>query len=817
MPHLGPQGQISYFNQDSANAGAPPFAPPTSAQLAGKASVLPRVSPPTPSRCNPVAFRLKPRESVPHLGPQGQISYLNQDSANAEAPPFAPPTSAQLAGSASVLPRVSPPTPSRCYPVAIGLKPRESVPHLGPQGQIFNFNQDSANAEAPPFAPPTSAQLAGSASVLPRVSPPTPSRCNPVAFGLKPRESVPHLGPQCQISYFIQDSADAEAPPFAPPTSAQLAGSASVLPRVSPPTPSRCNPVALGLKPRESVPHLGPQCQISYFNQDSANAEAPPFAPPTSAQLAGSASVLPRVSPPTPSRCNPVAFGLKPRESVTHLGPQCQISYFNQDSANAEAPPFMPPTSAQLAGSASVLPRVSPPTPSRCYPVTFGLKPRESVPHLGPQGQIFNFNKDSANAEAPPFAPPTSAQLAGSASVLPRVSPPIPSRCNPVAFGLMPRESVPHLGPQCQILYFNQDSANAEAPLFTHPTSAQLAGSASVLPRVSPPTPSRCNPVAFGLKPRESVPHLGPQCQISYFIQDSANAEAPPFAPPTSAQLAGSASVLPRVSPPTPSRCNPVALGLKPRESVPHLGPQGQISYFNQDSANAEAPPFAPPTSAQLAGSASVLPRVSPPTPFRCNPVALGLKPRESVPHLGPQGQISYFNQDSANAEAPPFAPPTSAQLAGSASVLPRVSPPTPSRCNPVAFGLKPRESVPHLGPQGQISYFNQDSANAEAPLFAPPTSAQLAGSASVLPRVSPPTPSRCNPVAFGLKPRESVSHLGTQCQISYFNQDSANAEAPPFAPPTSAQLAGSASALPRVSPSTPSRCNPIAFRFKPR
>ena len=249
---------------------------------------------------------------------------------------------------------------------------------------------------------------------------------------------------------------------------------------------------------------------------------------------------------------------------------------------------------------------------------------------------------------------------------------------------------------------------------------------------------------------------------------------------------------------------------------MPHLGPQGQISYFNQDSANAEAPPFTPPTSAQLAGSASVLPRVSPPTPSRCDPVAFGLKPRESVPHLGPQGQISYFNQDSANAEAPPFAPPTSAQLAGSASVLLRVSPPTPSKCNPVAFGLKPRESVPHLGPQGQISYFNQDSANAKVAPFAPPTSAQLAGSASVLPRVSPPTPSRCYPVAFGLKPRESVPHLRPQCQISYFNQDSANAEAPPFAPPTLAQLAGSASVLPRVFPPTLLAVTPLPLDLSP-
>ena len=312
MPHLGPKGQISYFNQVSAKSEAPPFAPPTLAHLAGRTSVLPRVSPPTPSWCNPVAFGLKPRESVPHLGLQGQISYFNQVSAKSEAPLFAPPTSAQLAGSASVLPRVTPPTPSRCNPVAFGLKPRESVPHLGPEGQISYFNQVSAKSEAPPFAPPTSAQLAGSASVLPRVSPPTPSRCNPVAFGLKPRESVPHSGPQGQISYFNQVSAKSEAPPFAPLTSAQLAGSASVLPRVSPPTPSRCNPVAFGLKPRESVPHLGPEGQISYFNQVSAKSEAPPLAPPTSAKLAGSASVLLRVSPPPPSRCNPVAFGLKP-------------------------------------------------------------------------------------------------------------------------------------------------------------------------------------------------------------------------------------------------------------------------------------------------------------------------------------------------------------------------------------------------------------------------------------------------------------------------------------------------------------------------
>ena len=102
-------------------------------------------------------------------------------------------------------------------------------------------------------------------------------------------------------------------------------------------------------------------------------------------------------------------------------------------------------------------------------------------------------------------------------------------------------------------------------------------------------------------------------------------------------------SHLPRVSFLTPTRCNPVALGLKPRESVSNLGPTGQMSYFNRVEENFEGPPFEPPTSAQLAGSASVLVRVSPLTLTRCNTVALGLKPREPVSNLGPSGQILCF------------------------------------------------------------------------------------------------------------------------------------------------------------------------------
>ena len=56
--------------------------------------------------------------------------------------------------------------------------------------------------------------------------------------------------------------------------------------------------------------------------------------------------------------------------------------------------------------------------------------------------------------------------------------------------------------------------------------------------------------------------------------------------------------------------------------------------------------------------------------------------------------------------EDPPFEPPTSAQLAGSASVLVRVCPLTPTRCNPVAFCFKTRESVSNLEPPGKFSSF---------------------------------------------------------------------------------------------------------------
>ena len=111
-------------------------------------------------------------------------------------------------------------------------------------------------------------------------------------------------------------------------------------------------------------------------------------------------------------------------------------------------------------------------------------------------------------------------------------------------------------------------------------TSAQLAASASVLVRLSPLPPTRCYPVASGFKPRDSVSILGPRAEFRVLYRRGTKVLGPPFQPSTSAQLAGSASVLVRVSPLTPTMCNPVALGFKPREPVSNVGPPGQISCF---------------------------------------------------------------------------------------------------------------------------------------------------------------------------------------------------------------------------------------------
>ena len=139
-----------------------------------------------------------------------------------------------------------------------------------------------------------------------------------------------------------------------------------------------------------------------------------------------------------------------------------------------------------------------------------------------------------------------------------------------------------------------------------------------------------------------------------------------------------------------------------------NLGPPGQFSSFiSYRTQSWRVRRFEPRTSAQLAGSASVLVRVCPLTPTRCNPVAFGFSTRESVSNLGPPGQFSSFiSYRTQSWRVRRSSPGPSAQLAGSASVLVRVCPLMPTRCNPVAFGFKTRESVSNLGPPGQFSSF---------------------------------------------------------------------------------------------------------------
>ena len=70
--------------------------------------------------------------------------------------------------------------------------------------------------------------------------------------------------------------------------------------------------------------------------------------------------------------------------------------------------------------------------------------------------------------------------------------------------------------------------------------------------------------------------------------------------------------------------------------------------------------------------------------------------------NLGPPGLISCFTSyRTQSLEGPPFEPPTSAPTSGKCQCAGQGVPLTPTRCNPVAFGFKTRESVSKLGTPG--------------------------------------------------------------------------------------------------------------------
>ena len=165
--------------------------------------------------------------------------------------------------------------------------------------------------------------------MLVRVCPLTPTRCKPVAFGFKTRESVSNLGPPGQFSSFISYRTQSwRVRRSSPRTSAQPARSASVLVRVCPLTPTRCNPVAFVLRPENPCQTWDPRANFRLLYRIELKVGGSAVRAPDLGQTSGKCQCAGQVCPLTPTRCNPVAFGFKTRESVSNLGPPGQFSSF---------------------------------------------------------------------------------------------------------------------------------------------------------------------------------------------------------------------------------------------------------------------------------------------------------------------------------------------------------------------------------------------------------------------------------------------------------------------------------------------------------
>ena len=151
----------------------------------------------------------------------------------------------------------------------------------------------------------------------------------------------------------------------------------------------------------------------------------------------------------------------------------------------------------------------------------------------------------------------------------------------------------------------------------------------------------------LALSPENPCQTWGPRAEFRVYIEKKPKFWGPPFEPLTLAQLAGSASVLPRFSPPTPSRCYPVALGLKPRESVSNLGmgPTGQISYFNRTERNVRGSAVRAPDLGPTSRKCQCASQGAPLMPTRCNPVALGFKLENTCQTWDPRAEFRVFNR----------------------------------------------------------------------------------------------------------------------------------------------------------------------------
>ena len=83
--------------------------------------------------------------------------------------------------------------------------------------------------------------------------------------------------------------------------------------------------VHLVLSPENPCQTWDPRAKFRVLYHMELKFEGPPFEPPTSAQLAGNASVLVRVCPATPPRCNPVHLVLSPENPCQTWDPRAKF------------------------------------------------------------------------------------------------------------------------------------------------------------------------------------------------------------------------------------------------------------------------------------------------------------------------------------------------------------------------------------------------------------------------------------------------------------------------------------------------------------
>ena len=146
--------------------------------------------------------------------------------------------------------------------------------------------------------------------MLLRVSPLTPTSVTPLLFVLRPENPCQTWNPRAKfrLLYRIELKVGGSAVRALNhgPTSRKCQCAAQGVPSNA----FLCvTPLLLVLRPENPCQTWDPRANFRVLYRIELKVGGSAVRTPTSAQLAGSASVLLRVSPLTPTRCNPVSFG----------------------------------------------------------------------------------------------------------------------------------------------------------------------------------------------------------------------------------------------------------------------------------------------------------------------------------------------------------------------------------------------------------------------------------------------------------------------------------------------------------------------------